>query len=213
MKFPAEPHIATLEDSALIERSLEGKRECFDVLFARHQWAVRKRIRSIAWSEPNEDDIVQQVFLKAWCHLSSFRSACSFRTWITRIAINEVFQLYRRKNQNPLCRSTVDLDALSSNIESPQKSLERKQEAESLRNAIAGLPRMYRDVLVMHYLEERSELEIARAVAGSLPSVKSRLYRARHMLLAALQRQCLRVEMAKPVTRFPIPRFTEPDWH
>lgn len=206
MKFPAEPPNATLEDSALIEQTLEGKRECFDVLFARHQSAVRKRIRSIAGSEPNEDDIVQQVFLKAWCHLSSFRSASSFRTWITRIAINEVFQLYRRENHDPLYPSTLDLDTLSSTIESPQKSLERKQEAESVRNAIAGLPKMYREVLVMHYLEERRELEIARAAAASLSSVKSRLYRARQMLLAALQRQRRPFEIAKPVTRLLIPR-------
>lgn len=206
MKFPAESRIATLEDSALIEQSLQGKRECFDVLFARHQAAVRRRIRSLAGSEPNEDDVVQQVFLKAWCHLSTFRSASSFRTWITRIAINEVFQLRRREYRNPLCPSAFDLDTFSSTVESPQKSLERKQEAESVRNAIAGLPKMYREVLVMHYLEERSELETARAVAGSLPGVKSRLHRARQMLLAALQRQCRPVEMAKCVTTFPIPR-------
>jgi RNA polymerase sigma-70 factor (ECF subfamily) len=195
-----------LEDSALIERSLAGKRECFDVLFARHQSAVRKRIRSMAGRGPSEDDRVQQVFLKAWCHLSTFRSESSFRTWIIRIATNEVFQGYRREHKSPLCAAEIDLGTFSSNAESPLESLERKQEAESIRDAIARLPRMYREVLVMRYLEERSELETSRALAGSLASVKSRLFRARRMLLAAVQSQGRPVKMPKRIRQFRIQR-------
>ena len=56
----------------------------------------------------DEDDLVQEVFFKAWRHLGSFRSEAEFRTWIIRIAINEVMQLYRRKSHDPLSRQSED---------------------------------------------------------------------------------------------------------
>jgi len=182
----------TIEDHVLIEMTLAGRTECFDVLMNRHQSAVRKRIRSMTFDESNEDDFVQEVFLKAWRHLASFRSESSFRTWITRIAVNEVMQFYRRQRNAPMCPAHKDLDNFASSCESPHQALERKEATEQVRSAIANLPAIYRDVLVLRNLKELSEIEAACSLRGSIPMVKTRLFRARQLLSSALQTRHLR---------------------
>jgi len=139
-----------------------------------------------------EDDFVQEAFLKAWLHLDSFRSESSFRTWITRIAMNEVMQFYRRELKAPV-RAFADLDTFASSFESPFHSLERKEAAERVRSAIAKLPAIYREVLVLRSFKQLSEAETARSVHGAVPMVKTRLFRARQLLTAALQGRPLRV--------------------
>jgi RNA polymerase sigma-70 factor, ECF subfamily len=186
-----KPNTAQLEDSALIERTLAGQTACFNVLIDRHQAAVRKRIRSMTRSAGDEDDLVQQVLFKAWRHLASFRSEAQFRTWITQIATNEVRQLYRRQSHSPLCPALTNLDTFASKLESPQQSLERSETVETVRRAIAHLPSIYRQILVLRDLRQLSEADTAHWLRASVPMVKSRLFRARQMLLAALQRQGL----------------------
>ncbi len=182
----------TIEDHVLIEMVLAGRAECFDVLMERHQSAVRRRIRSMTYDASNEDDFVQDVFLKAWRHLASFRSESSFRTWITRIAVNEVMQFYRRERHSPTCPAFKDLDTYASSLGSPHQPLERKEATQRVRSAIAKLPAIYRDILVLRDLQELSEVEAARSLEGSIPMVKTRLFRARQLLSLALQTQPLR---------------------
>ena len=98
------PAITTFEDDVLIELALAGQTECFSVLVDRHKTAVRRRIRSMLRNTADADDLVQEVFLKAWRHLASFRAEASFRTWIKQIAVNEVMQLYRRQRCSRIYR-------------------------------------------------------------------------------------------------------------
>src|SRR4029077_3243599 len=74
------PPLATFEDSALIKLALEGQTECFTVLTNRHLHAVRRRIASIVPNTTDADDLLQEVLLKVWRHLSTFRSESTFRT-------------------------------------------------------------------------------------------------------------------------------------
>ena len=104
------PSIATFEDSTLIKLALAGQTECFTALIDRHLAAIKRRIGSTAPNAADADDILQEVLLKVWRHLSTFRSESSFRTWMTRVAMNEVLQSYRRKRRNPLCQAPGDLE-------------------------------------------------------------------------------------------------------
>jgi RNA polymerase sigma-70 factor (ECF subfamily) len=186
-----KPNTAQLEDSALIELTLAGETACFNVLIDRHQAAVRTRIRSMTRKTEDEDDLVQQVFFKAWRHLASFRSEAKFRTWITQIATNEVRQLYRRESHSPQCPALGNFDIFASKLDSPQQSLERSETVETVRRAIAHLPAIYRQILVLRELKQLSQAETARWLRASIPMVKSRLFRARQMLSAEIQRQGL----------------------
>ena len=143
------PPVATFEDSTLIKLALEGQAECFTVLVDRHLVAVRRRIRSMVRNAGDADDLLQEVLLKVWRRLSTFRSESSFRTWMTRVAMNEVFQLYRRQERGRLCQSFGDFNALPSHGESPLQTLARVEVTQVVRSAVAGLPAKYSQVLVL----------------------------------------------------------------
>jgi RNA polymerase sigma-70 factor (ECF subfamily) len=173
------PVTAAIEDSALIRRVLAGQTDCFEVSINRHLPTVRARVRLMAPNTADVDDILQEILLKVWGHLSSFQSQSSFRAWITRVAINEVLQSYRRKQSRSICQTFGDVDALDSPIESPLQALARAEMTRDVRNPIIELPAKYEEVLTLRSFEELSVLEIAQSVRLSVPAVKTRLFRAR----------------------------------
>jgi RNA polymerase sigma-70 factor, ECF subfamily len=182
------PAFAKLEDGALIKLALTGQGECFAILMDRHLVAVRGLIRSRVRNTTEADDVSQQVLLKVWQHLSSFRSESSFRTWVTTVAINEVRQLYRRELSRPLSHAFGDLNALVSQSESPDDSLARLEAARLVRRAVAELPAKYRLVAKLFYLEQLSLRETAQWLHLTVPAAKTRLSRARTILSAQLER-------------------------
>lgn len=186
------PPLTTFEDSALIKLALKGQEDCFTILMDRHLGTLRRRIGSMVKNPSDTDDLLQEVSLKVWRHLSTFRSESSFRTWITRVAINEVLQSYRRQRRSPVFQPLTDLEAAASAGESPHQSLARADVTRTVRNAVVGLPRKYSQVLILRDLEEVSTREAAQRLQSSIPAVKTRLLRGRLKLLAALQRSRIR---------------------
>jgi RNA polymerase sigma-70 factor (ECF subfamily) len=178
---------ATFEDSELIRLALAGQPEYFVALMDRHLAAVRRRVRSMAPCTADVDDLVQEVTLKVWRCLSTFRSESTFHTWLVRIAINETLMLYRRKCSRPTCYLD-DVQALVCTRESPHQSLSRSEEIQAVRQAIAALPTIYREVLILRDIQELSIREAASCLNSPIPTVKTRLSRARLMLLARLKR-------------------------
>jgi len=183
-----QPPLATFEDRALIDLALAGHTECFAALMDRHLAAVRRHIGSMVRNTTDADDLLQDVSLKVWRRLSTFRAESSFRTWMTRVAVNEALQAYRRGQRTPLLGASGNLDDLVSPSESPHQSLARAETTQAVHTAVAGLPEKYRQVVILRDLEERSARETAQSLQSTIPAVKTRLFRARLMLLAALQR-------------------------
>ncbi len=181
--------IAAVEDGVLIEKALGGQSECFAALMDRHKSAVRRRVKSMVRNIMDEDDIVQEAFVKAWRHLATFRAQASFRSWVMQIAKNEAAQLFRRQSRSPLFPALADLDSFVSECDSPYESLQRVETRQAVRNAVATLPPKYRDILILCDLEQLSAKETARWLHVGVPLVKTRLFRARLLLSAALRRQ------------------------
>ena len=186
------PTFATFEDSALIKLALAGQAECFAVLMDRHLFAIRRRISSMVQNPADAEDVLQEVSLKVWRRLSTFRSESSFRTWMTRVAINEALQSFRQEQRRPLCQALENLESVASSDESPYQSFSRVETTRAVRRAVAELPAKHRDVLILRDLRELSARETAQSLESTVPAVKTRLFRARLMLLAAVQRSRLR---------------------
>ena len=178
--------LAVLDEATLIKKTLAGETEYFGILIDRHMVALKKCVGSMVRNGADADDLLQSVLLKVWRRLSTFRSESSFRTWMTRVAINEVLQSYRRDQRDPLLQSGGELEDLSSCDESPQRRLLRVEVTNTVRGAVAVLPEMYRKVLILRDLEEFSTEETAKSLRATVPAVKTRLFRARLMLSAAL---------------------------
>ena len=133
------------------------------------------------------DDLLQEIWFKVWRHFASFRSECGFRTWITRVAINEALQSYRRSRLRPICQTLREIDALATSNESPLQSLARAETTRVVRHAVSRLPANYRQVLILREFRQLTSREMADSLQSSIPAVKARLFRARVMLRNFLQ--------------------------
>jgi RNA polymerase sigma-70 factor, ECF subfamily len=183
-----DPPLTALGDSALIKLVLSGRTECFAVLMNRYLPTMQRRIGSIVTNTADVEDLSQEVFFKIWHHLSTFREESAFGTWVTRIAINEALNLCQRNHRPPNWQTVDDLDTFASAIDSPLQCLARTEARQMLHYAVAKLPVIYGQVLILREIGQFSMEEIARFVRTTVPTVKTRLFRARGMLLRQIPR-------------------------
>lgn len=179
--------LALFSDRDLIRLTLDGQTDCFTALMDRHLTAVKRCIGFMMHGNASADDLTQEVVLKAWRFLSAFRAESSFRTWLTRVAINEVRQFQRRERASRF-EELSNPDVLASRDESPYEHFARIQRTKAVRAVVNSLPVRYREVVILRELEGLSLREIAERLRSTVPAVKTRLFRGRSMLLAVVQK-------------------------
>src|SRR4029077_2595359 len=145
-------------------------------------------IGSLVPNTTDGDDLLQEVLLKVWRHLSTFRSESTFLTWMTSVVINEALQFYRRGQSRPICQALGEFDTFASPNESPLQALTRAETRQVVRKAVVALAAKYRQTMILRHLEQLSLRETAQCLRSSIPAVKTRLFRARLMLLTSLRR-------------------------
>lgn len=167
-----------------------GRRECFAHLVERYQKLVYHIVQGILDNPADSEEILQESFLKALQHIGDFRGEAQFRTWLTRIAINEARMRFRK--YRPKLHDSIDElpdDAMEMRPRelrdwqpNPEETLAEAELASLLEKAIRALPSIYREVLVFRDVEHLSNEETAHALGISLPAAKARLLRARLMM-------------------------------
>jgi RNA polymerase sigma-70 factor (ECF subfamily) len=182
------PPLAACADGVLIQMAIDGHNDCFSVLMDRHLVALKRRLRPMVSNEADLDDLVQEVLLKTWLHLATFRSESNLRTWMIRIGINQARQSYRMTQCRPVCQPLDEFAGIASPGESPHQRLLRDETTNAVRGAVARLPAKYREVLVLHDLTELCDKETAERLQTTIKAVKARLFRARGMLSTKLRR-------------------------
>ncbi len=172
-------------------------------LLAPHLAAVRGLVHSMARNDFDAEDILQQTLLKAFAHLDQFRFEASFKTWLFRIAINEIRQNYRKSaaaQTSNLDQNVLDRLQVADNGESPQNLCQRKEICERLRWAVSRLPSIYRTVVELRDMNELSVVETALRLNLAISTVKTRHRRARMWLLRKLASAYI-VPRARPSDR------------
>jgi RNA polymerase sigma factor (sigma-70 family) len=176
-------------ETLLIREILAGRRDLFDDLIQPHWGAVRRAVRARMGNDPDIDDVAQQAVFKAFMHLEQFRYEGGFRTWLIRIALNEVIQNWRKRVASravvvePFTLASV---SVADPKDSPFRLCVRSQTARLLQSAVATLPERYRLVIRMRDFEERSVAEVAEALSLTTAAVKTRHHRARQRMATIL---------------------------
>jgi RNA polymerase sigma-70 factor (ECF subfamily) len=189
-KFEEENQTPTAcsPEAALIERICNGERELFHELVRPHQRSIYLIAYSILQNEADAEDVAQEAILKAFRYLDKFRGDSKFSTWLTRIAINEARMRVRKAHSalfEPLDEDERNEQGeyipqdFSDWHELPSEILERKEVRALLAKAMAALPQMYREVLVLRDVRQFSIAETAQTLGIREGSVKTRLLRAR----------------------------------
>ncbi len=179
-----------MTEQELIASVLSGDTDAFATLVNTHQARVRIICLGYLFNASEADDAAQDIFIKAYERLSSFKGDAAFGTWISRIAANHCLDLIRAHKRH----HTDSLEALSeqhgdalANLlkpESGERSLSA-EDREVLGKVFAALPEEEREILLLREVEELSYDEIASNLRCSLDAVKGRLKRARQRLTEA----------------------------
>jgi len=125
------------------------------------------------------EDMAQEVFLKAFKSLASFRGESAFSTWLTSIAVNTYRSRIRAEGQ-PLL--SLDPIRLLSADPSPLHGLEDHQRGEAVRRAVLTLPARYREAILLYYFEDKDLAQAARVLDVAEGTLKARLHRGRELL-------------------------------
>lgn len=166
----------------LIAQAQAGDRHAFGELVRLHREGVINVIHRMCGDPNLAEDAAQEAFIRAWQHLSSYRPRAPFRNWVYRIATNAALDVLRRQ------RETVDIDLLPlhGTAPGPEVSVERRERAEQVRQAVLSLPPASRAALVLREYEGLSYREIAETLDIPMGTVMSRLSYARNHLRDAL---------------------------
>jgi RNA polymerase sigma-70 factor, ECF subfamily len=174
-------------DEGLIDSVLQGRTDAFGTLVAPYLGSLTRFARMRLRSQSEAEDVVQQAVLQAFHGLSQFRREASFKTWLSRIASNEVIHLRRGRAiapVKPLYESLAGKLADPAGL--PDMQIQQKEERERLHRALARLPEKYRLVIQLRDLHELSTTATARSLCLSVGAVKTRHHRARKLLLRSL---------------------------
>ena len=182
------------DEAELIERCRADERSAHDELYHRFRRQVAGNLYRVIGDRTDLDDLVQEVFVIAFRGLDRFRGDARLSTWLYRICVNVALGRIRTRKRRPAAFGVADLDAASPDPslverpETPEKSLERRQDRERVYRALELLPPKKRIVLYLHEIEGLDLKEIAYLVDSNPVTVRTRLFYARrefYRLIAA----------------------------
>jgi RNA polymerase sigma-70 factor (ECF subfamily) len=179
------------DEAGLIARILAGEKELFHELIRPYERMVYMTVFAIVRNETDAEDSAQDAMVNAYRHLGKFRGESKFSTWLATIAMNEGRQKLRRAKRakedsldEPVQGEEQEITPapLTDWREIPLEALERKELREALRDAVAELPGIYRQIFTLRDLDGMNVAETAAALGINENMVKVRLHRARMML-------------------------------
>ena len=174
----ADPAIAVgeLDEPSLVAACLDGTPGAFDLMVERHRRPVYQLCYRFCGNHEDASDCTQEVFLRAYRGLKSFRGQSSIATWLYRIAVNLSLN---RAGARKLATEPIDVrEHIDRRADSPAEQMLRQEQVARVREAITLLPRKQKAVLVLRMYQELSHQEIAAIVGTSVGAVKANVFHA-----------------------------------
>lgn len=184
------------DDARLALALRRGSEGAYEILVSRFQQPVYNLVYRLMGDSSDAYDVVQEVFLKVFRNIGTFRSQSSLKTWIYRIAVNEAHNYRRwffrhRRREVVFDRENEGGRSLGDTVRDRNRSpydcaLDREKRA-MIEDALARINPMFRAAVVLRDIEDLSYEEIAEVLEVSLGTVKSRITRGRDALRRQLE--------------------------
>jgi RNA polymerase sigma-70 factor, ECF subfamily len=182
----------SMPSDSLLNSAQRGDMAAFAELFEALRPAVHRTVCRLA-APDDVDDVVMEVFLKAWQAIPRFRRGATVSTWLYRIAHNCCMDARRRqqRRRESVLSEMVEEDEPLPDIpderqRAPDQVLADAELAAKVRGAVQGLPAEYRSTLLLRYADGLSYAEIAAATGVSIGTVMSRLFYGKRKLKKVL---------------------------
>jgi RNA polymerase sigma-70 factor (ECF subfamily) len=171
--------------SDAIRRAQQGDADAFEAVYREHAGRVYALCLRMSGDAQAAKELVQDVFVRAWEKLDTFRGESAFSSWLHRLAVNVVLMDRRARAR----RAEDSLEESDEDSGQVRAALARSPELRmDLEQAIAALPRMARQVLVLFDVEGYSHAEIGTMLGIAEGTSKAHLFRARGLLKEMLAR-------------------------
>jgi len=178
------------QDTIYINKTLKGDVNSFAFLVNKYQNFVYTLVFRMLKNKHDAEEITQDVFIKAFKVLDTFRKDSKFSSWLYSIAYRKALDLIRKNKRMVLAEdiSNIGLDKFSS-VKSALEVLETEERKEIIKNCIDQLPYETSSLFLLFYFEEMSIEEVAKITDLTKENVKVKLYRGRKKLYSILQKQ------------------------
>lgn len=182
------------ESQALVVAAQQGDVAAYDRLVKEYRGKLYGLIYNMTSNKEDTEDLLQEVFIKAFQSLPKFKGKSSFYTWIYRVAINRTINFVKRRKR----KQAMSLDQVDGGIErdpayvelssrnSPVRDVRIGELQEKLNIALQTLSDKHRTVVVLHDIQGVPHQEIAKMLKCSEGTVRSRLFYARQHLQTEL---------------------------
>jgi RNA polymerase sigma-70 factor (ECF subfamily) len=185
-------NLESLTDEHLLKRMSDGDEEAFTLLFRRRKAGIYRFAMHMSGSQSIAEDVTQEAFMALIRDPQGYSSEKGTLVgYLYGIARNQVLRRLEKDRFVVLSESGDDEDPLGVNQayegDDPLEALTRNETVERVRNAVLALPAHYREVVVLCELQEMSYADTAVALNCAVGTVRSRLHRARAMLIEKLK--------------------------
>jgi RNA polymerase sigma-70 factor (ECF subfamily) len=179
---PDRPVAHGVSEAADVALAVAGDQRAFERLYRLHVAKIHSLTRRMVGGEADPDELTQDVFVRAWERLGTYRGEAAFGTWLHRLAVNVILNWRRSEaGERRWIEEGTETDSLEGAHRPGAESLD-------LEGAMAKLPPGARQVFVLHDVEGFKHEEIASMTGVTAGTSKAQLHRARMLLRAYLER-------------------------
>ena len=180
--MPTGPEARATSEAADVALAAAGDQRAFERLYRLHVARVHSLARRMAGFDGDPDELTQDVFVRAWERLGTYRGEAAFGTWLHRLAVNVILNWRRSAAaERRWIEDGADADLLPS-------ARFGRAEGMDLERAMAQLPPGARRVFVLHDVEGFKHEEIAEMMGVTAGTTKAQVHRARMLLRSWLER-------------------------
>jgi RNA polymerase sigma-70 factor (ECF subfamily) len=177
-------------EGAAGKRPAARQQALFESLARQHYAGVYNYLCWVSRDPGLAEDLTQETFMQVWQHLPDLRRSEAARAWIYRVARNQYLQHRRRAGLETVPLDNCDDTGRTPACDpGPQVALEREALRLGVRRAVDELPDLYREVIVLHNLEQLSLAQVAQVLGVPIGTVKSRRAKAFSALRGLLQQE------------------------
>jgi len=173
------------DEDQLVKASQQGDQDAFAILVQRHQRRVFNLSLRLVQDYDEASEITQEAFLSAWQGLPSFRGEARFSTWLYRITYHCGLRQLEKRNREGALHEAMQAEQRV-RMRSQEKDLadmvEKHEQQALLRLSLEQLPAHYRLILILRDFQEMTYQEMASKLALPMGTIKTHLFRARHLL-------------------------------
>ncbi len=184
------------EDRELVKRTIQGDTKAFEMIVIKHQQPLLNYIGRMVGNRELALDFTQDVFIKTYSSLSTYRPQFKFRTWLFKIASNYIIDFWRKKKIDAFSidqSGRGEDDRPPFEIPSDEASICERFELDELRekieSALDKLPPHLRELFIWRHVNELSYEEIAEIKGLPVGTVKNRVFQSKEFIRQLLEKQ------------------------